>query len=180
MTITSSEHSRIFSQGTLKLNDSLNTGFSVQLKMGVFRFSTRFSPNCSHTFTYGSINKCKIISSILRMIASALITSINSHNNSLERGGRETHTASTHDKRVHKKTTHHHHPSLVPHRISKSADATPTGSSVTPDLSKCFCILLSHVIYGLPPFASPSKSCARTTNYCPTELLLNLMDFLLS
>lgn len=54
ITITSSEHSRIFSHGTLKLNDSLNTGFKVQVNMGVFLFSTRLSPNCSHTLTYGS------------------------------------------------------------------------------------------------------------------------------
>lgn len=54
ITITSKEHSRIFSHGTLKLNDSLKTGLSVQLNIGVFRFSTRLSPNCSHTLTYGS------------------------------------------------------------------------------------------------------------------------------
>lgn len=54
ITITSKEHSRIFSHGTLKLKDSLKTGLRVQLKIGVFRFSTRLSPNCSQTFTYGS------------------------------------------------------------------------------------------------------------------------------
>lgn len=54
ITITSSEHSLIFSQGTLKENVSLNTGFRVHLKTGVFLFSIRFSPNCNHTFTYGS------------------------------------------------------------------------------------------------------------------------------
>lgn len=54
ITMTSSEHSRIFSHGTLKLNDSLNTGFSVHLNIGVFRFSMRLSPNWSQTLTYGS------------------------------------------------------------------------------------------------------------------------------
>jgi len=54
ITITSKEHSLIFSQGTLKENTSLNTGFRVHLKIGVLRFSTLLSPNCSHTFTYGS------------------------------------------------------------------------------------------------------------------------------
>jgi hypothetical protein len=57
MTITSSEHSRIFSHGTLKLNDSLKTGLSVHLNIGVFRFSIRLSPNCSHTLTYGSVGE---------------------------------------------------------------------------------------------------------------------------
>lgn len=65
MTITSNEHSRIFSHGTLKLNVSLNTGFNVHLNIGVFRFSIRFSPNCSHTFTYGSVNRKIIILKIL-------------------------------------------------------------------------------------------------------------------
>ena len=51
ITITSSEHSRIFSHGTLKLKASLNTGFNVHLKMGVFRFSIRLSPNWSQTLT---------------------------------------------------------------------------------------------------------------------------------
>jgi len=51
ITITSREHSRIFSHGTLKLNDSLKTGFNVQVNIGVFLFSTRLSPNWSHTFT---------------------------------------------------------------------------------------------------------------------------------
>lgn len=55
MTIISNEHSRIFSHGTLKLNDSLNIGFRVHLKIGVFRFSMRLSPNWSQTLTYGSI-----------------------------------------------------------------------------------------------------------------------------
>ena len=54
MTITSSEHSLIFSHGTLNENVSLKTGFSVHLKMAVLRFSMRLSPNCSHTLTYGS------------------------------------------------------------------------------------------------------------------------------
>lgn len=51
MTITSKEHSRIFSQGTLNENVSLNTGFNVHLNMAVFRFSIRLSPNCSQTLT---------------------------------------------------------------------------------------------------------------------------------
>lgn len=51
MTMTSRLHSRIFSQGTLNENCSLKIGFRVHLKMGVFRFSTRFSPNCNHTLT---------------------------------------------------------------------------------------------------------------------------------
>lgn len=55
MTIISNEHSRIFSHGTLKLNDSLNIGFSVHLNIGVFRFSMRLSPNWSQTLTYGSV-----------------------------------------------------------------------------------------------------------------------------
>lgn len=54
ITITSSEHSRIFSHGTLNENVSLKTGLRVHLKMAVLRFSIRLSPNCSHTFTYGS------------------------------------------------------------------------------------------------------------------------------
>lgn len=54
MTMTSSEHSLIFSQGTLNENASLNTGFRVHLNIGVFRFSILLSPNCSHTLTYGS------------------------------------------------------------------------------------------------------------------------------
>lgn len=55
MTMTSREHSLIFSQGTLNENASLKTGFRVHLKIGVLRFSTLFSPNCSHTLTYGSV-----------------------------------------------------------------------------------------------------------------------------
>lgn len=55
MTITNREHSLIFSQGTLNENASLKTGLSVHLNIGVLRFSTLFSPNCSHTFTYGSV-----------------------------------------------------------------------------------------------------------------------------
>lgn len=54
--MTSREHSRIFSHGTLKLNVSLKIGLSVHLKMGVLRFSIRLSPNWSHTLTYGSAN----------------------------------------------------------------------------------------------------------------------------
>lgn len=54
ITIISKEHSLIFSQGTLKLKDSLNLGLSVHLKIGVLRFSILLSPNCSQTFTYGS------------------------------------------------------------------------------------------------------------------------------
>lgn len=58
-TMTSNEHSLIFSHGTLKLNESLKCGFKLHLKIGVFRFSMRLSPNCSQTFTYGSENgKC--------------------------------------------------------------------------------------------------------------------------
>lgn len=57
ITITSKEHSLIFSHGTLKLKDSLNTGFNVHVNIGVFLFSTLLSPNCSHTFTYGSTSK---------------------------------------------------------------------------------------------------------------------------
>lgn len=60
MTIISNEHSRIFSHGTLKLNDSLNIGFKVHLNIGVFRFSIRLSPNCSQTLTYGSIRRKSI------------------------------------------------------------------------------------------------------------------------
>lgn len=51
ITITSNEHSRIFSHGTLNENASLNTGFSVHLNIGVFRFSILLSPNCNQTFT---------------------------------------------------------------------------------------------------------------------------------
>lgn len=51
ITMTSNEHSRIFSHGTLKLNESLKCGFNVHLKMGVFRFSIRLSPNWSQTLT---------------------------------------------------------------------------------------------------------------------------------
>lgn len=54
ITMTSSEHSRIFSHGTLNENASLKTGLSVHLNIGVFRFSILFSPNCSQTLTYGS------------------------------------------------------------------------------------------------------------------------------
>lgn len=60
ITITSKEHSRIFSHGTVNENDSLNTGFNVHLKIGVLRFSIRLSPNCSHTFTYGSRENNKV------------------------------------------------------------------------------------------------------------------------
>lgn len=38
ITITSKEHSLIFSHGTLKLKDSLNTGFNVHVNIGVFLF----------------------------------------------------------------------------------------------------------------------------------------------
>lgn len=60
ITITSNEHSRIFSHGTLKENASLNTGFRVHLNIGVFRFSILLSPNCNHTFTYGSKRKSRV------------------------------------------------------------------------------------------------------------------------
>lgn len=59
ITITSNEHSRIFSHGTLNENASLNTGFRVHLNIGVFRFSILLSPNCNHTFTYGSKRKSR-------------------------------------------------------------------------------------------------------------------------
>lgn len=55
ITMTSNEHSLIFSHGTLKLNESLKCGFNVHLKIGVFRFSIRLSPNWSQTLTYGSV-----------------------------------------------------------------------------------------------------------------------------
>lgn len=55
ITMTSNEHSLIFSHGTLKLNESLKCGFNVHLKIGVFRFSMRLSPNWSQTLTYGSV-----------------------------------------------------------------------------------------------------------------------------
>lgn len=62
ITITSSEHSLIFSHGTLNENESLKTGFKLHLYVGVLRFSMRLSPNWSHTFTYGSAkNKNKNI-----------------------------------------------------------------------------------------------------------------------
>lgn len=57
ITITSSEHSRIFSHGTLKLNDSLKCGLRLHLNIGVLRFSIRLSPNWSQTFVYGSENE---------------------------------------------------------------------------------------------------------------------------
>lgn len=62
MTITSKEHSRIFSQGTLNVKDSLKTGFNVHLNTGVFFFSILLSPNCSQTLTYGSetSKKCEL------------------------------------------------------------------------------------------------------------------------
>lgn len=53
--MTSNEHSLIFSHGTLKLNESLKCGLRLHLKIGVFRFSMRLSPNCSQTLTYGSV-----------------------------------------------------------------------------------------------------------------------------
>jgi len=70
ITITSKEHSLIFSQGTLKLKDSLNTGFNVHVNIGVFLFSTLLSPNWSQTFTYGSkdIIKWKNIKTMLYLI----------------------------------------------------------------------------------------------------------------
>lgn len=60
ITETSSEASRIFSQGISKMNDSLYTGFRVRILMLVFFFSTLFPPNCSQIFTYGSETKSTI------------------------------------------------------------------------------------------------------------------------
>ena len=51
MTITSNEHSLIFSHGTLKEKASLNIGLRVHLKIGVLRFSILLSPNWSQTLT---------------------------------------------------------------------------------------------------------------------------------